>query len=575
MAGEKTADWPTAEGSALAKAPTGIIGLDEITGGGLPRGRATLVRGGPGAGKTLLGLEFLAAGARKHGEAGVLLSFEEPRAKAVANAASLGLALDDLERDGLLALLSFRPDASVAAGEFDLEPIFLVLDEAISRIGAKRVVVDTIEVLFGALGDDAIVRSEFGRLLRWLEERNVTVIVTGEQAGLAGNYAGVEEYVTDCVIFLDHTMRAGISTRRLRIVKYRGSAHGTNEYPFLISSRGLRLLPVTSIGLNYAASDERVSFGVPRLDHMLSGGLFRGSIALVSGMAGTGKTSLGAHLLDSACARGEQALWVLYEESPGQVLRNMRSIGLNLGKWTDAGLLHIWAGRPATFGPEAHLALLADLVDEAAPTVAVLDGIGSLAGIASGPDLTSMLARKFDLLKSLQITTLTTWLIEGGEDQIVGASSLVDSWLMLRNIEANGERNRLLYVLKSRGSAHSNQVREFILSDRGIELADVYTGPGGVLTGSARLAQEAAERDAAAQQAQSLASRRRQLNQVIADREAQLALMQTQLAAERAEAERMDAAERDRTSNIWADYIVMAKKRWADALSDGYGHEQP
>jgi len=404
-AGEKTADWPTAEGSALMKAPTGIAGLDEITGGGLPRGRAALVRGGPGAGKTLLGLEFLAAGARKHGEPGVLLSFEESRAKVVANAASLGLRLDDLERDGLLTLLSFRPDGSVAAGEFDLEPIFLVLDEAIRRIGAKRVVVDTVEVVLGTLGDDGIVRSEFGRLLRWLEDRNVTVIVTGEQTGPAGNHAGVEEYVTDCVIVLHHTMRDGISTRRLRIVKYRGSAHGTNEYPFLITPRGLRLLPVTSIGLDYDASDERIEFGVRRLDHMLSGGLFRGSIALVSGMAGTGKTSLGAHLLDSACARGEQALWVLYEESPGQVLRNMRSIGLNLGKWVDAGLLHIWAGRPATFGLEVHLALLADLLDEAAPTVAVLDGIGSLAGVASGPDLTSMLARKFDLLKSLQITS--------------------------------------------------------------------------------------------------------------------------------------------------------------------------
>jgi len=560
-----------ARGPELAKEPTGIAGLDQVTGGGLPRGRVTLVAGSAGAGKTLLGLQFLVAGARDNAEPGVLLTFEESAAKVAANVRSLGFDLDQLQRDGLLVVLSFRvePAEIVGTGEFDFEPLFVTLDEAIGRVGAKRVVLDTIEVLFGAFGDDSIVRGELSRLARWLEERGVTAIVTGERGEKGLTRHGMEEYVSDCVISLDHRVREDVSTRRLRVVKYRGSVHGTNEYPFLISASGLVVLPVTSITLDYPAPQERVSLGVARLDHMVGGGVFRGSTVLVSGTAGTGKTSLGAHLVNAACGRGERALLVLLEESPEQVLRNMRSLGLDLRPWTDSGLLRIWAARPSSIGLETHLAALADLAGQVAPSVAVLDGVASLAFAASAPETTAMVARQVDLLKARGITTMMTALGDGDETSAVGVSSLVDTWLLLRNAESNGERNRLLFVLKSRGSAHSNQVREFVLTDHGIELVDAYIGPEGVLTGSARLARQAAERDAARRQADDLDRRRRDLRRSIAEHEARLVAVQDELAAQRAELGRVDARGLEQAADIEADRAAMAAQRWADAAPGG------
>jgi circadian clock protein KaiC len=504
-----------AVGPDLEKARTGIPGLDQITGGGLPQGRVTLVAGSAGAGKTLLGLNFLVAGAREYAEPGVLMSFEESETKVALNVRSLGFDLDELQRDGLLAVLAFRvePSEYIAAGEFDFEPLFAILDDAIQRVGAKRVVLDTIEVLFGAFGDDSIVRAELNRLARWLEDRGVTVIVTGERGDNNGlTRHGIEEYVTDCVIVLDHRVSAEICTRRLRVVKYRGSAHGTNEYPFLISARGFTVLPITSVALDYAASEERIPTGIPRLDHMLGGGIFRGSTLMVSGTAGTGKTSLGAHLVNSACLRGERALMILLEESPEQVMRNMRSLGLDLRPWFEAGLLRIWAARPSAFGLETHLAVLARLIEEETPSVAVLDGIASLAHGAMNAEMTSIVARQLDLLKSQGITSLITALGQGEAVSTVSISSMVDTWLLLRNVEANGERNRLLFVLKSRGTAHSNQVREFVLTDHGVELVDVYVGAAGVLAGSARVTQQAAGRDEELRIAEELARRRRELH---------------------------------------------------------------
>ena len=559
-------------GPGLDRAPTGISGLDQITGGGLPRGRVTLIAGSAGAGKTLLGLQFLVAGARDYGEPGVLLTFEESAAKVADNVRSLGFDLDELQRDGLLAVLSFQvePTEIVAAGEFDFEPLFVILDDAITRVGAKRVVLDTIEVLFGAFGADSIVRAELSRLARWLEERGVTAIVTGERGDGTITRHGIEEYVSDCVIVLDHRVREEISTRRLRVVKYRGSAHGTNEYPLFISARGFVVLPITSITLDYGAPDERVSTGIARLDHMLGGGIFRGSTVLVSGTAGTGKTSLGAHMANAACGRGERVLWVLFEESPAQVLRNMRSIGLDLRPWTDAGLLHIWPARPATLGLETHLALLVQLLDEVTPTVTVLDGIASFGdGVAAG-EVTSMLARKMDMLKARGITTLATALGNGDAPSTLSVSSMVDTWLLLRNVESNGERNRLLFVLKSRGTAHSNQVREFVLTDHGAELVDVYVGGAGMLTGSARLAQQAAEREAQLRQADDVEHRRRELRRSITEHEAHFAAVQDQIAAERAELDRVGLRERHQAADTGADEVAMGKRRWADAVpSDG------
>jgi circadian clock protein KaiC len=559
-------------GPGLDRAPTGISGLDQITGGGLPRGRVTLIAGSAGAGKTLLGLQFLVAGARDYGEPGVLLTFEESAAKVADNVRSLGFDLDELQRDGLLAVLSFQvePTEIVAAGEFDFEPLFVILDDAIRRVGAKRVVLDTIEVLFGAFGADSIVRAELSRLARWLEERGVTAIVTGERGDGTITRHGIEEYVSDCVIVLDHRVREEISTRRLRVVKYRGSAHGTNEYPFFISARGFVVLPITSITLDYGAPEERISTGIARLDHMLGGGIFRGSTVLVSGTGGTGKTSLGAHMANAACGRGERVLWVLFEESPAQVLRNMRSIGLDLRPWTDAGLLHIWPARPATLGLETHLALLVQLLDEVTPTVTVLDGIASFGdGVAAG-EVTSMLARKMDMLKARGITTLATALGNGDAASTLSVSSMVDTWLLLRNVESNGERNRLLFVLKSRGTAHSNQVREFVLTDHGAELVDVYVGGAGMLTGSARLAQQAAEREAQLRQADDVEHRRRELRRSISEHEAHFAAVQDQIAAERAELDRVGLRERHQAADTGADEVAMGKRRWADAVpSDG------
>ena len=350
----------------LPKAPTGIRGLDDITAGGLPRGRSTLVTGGTGSGKTLLGLQFLVAGAREYGEPGVLVTFEESASKVSANVASLGFDLDGLQRDGRLVVHAFQVDPAeiVESGEFDFEPLFALLDDTIERIGAKRVVLDTVELLFGAFPSQAIVRAELSRVFRRLEDRAVTAIITGERGDHGLTRHGIEEYVSDCVIVLDHRMREEISTRRLRVVKYRGSAHGTNEYPFLISAHGFVVLPITSVALDYRAPEDRIPTGVARLDHMLGGGLFRGSTVLVSGAAGTGKSTLGAHLVDAACARGERALLVLFEESPDQVIRNMRSVGLDLGRWVEAGSLRMWAARPAAFGLETHLAILARLIEE-------------------------------------------------------------------------------------------------------------------------------------------------------------------------------------------------------------------
>jgi circadian clock protein KaiC len=559
-------------GPGLDRAPTGISGLDQITGGGLPRGRVTLIAGSAGAGKTLLGLQFLVAGARDYGEPGVLLTFEESAAKVADNVRSLGFDLDGLQRDGLLAVLAFRvePTEIVAAGEFDLEGLFVTLDDVITRVGAKRVVLDTIEVLFGAFGADSIVRAELGRLARWLEDRGVTAIVTGERGDGTITRHGIEEYVSDCVIVLDHRVREEISTRRLRVVKYRGSAHGTNEYPFFISARGFVVLPITSITLNYGAPEERISTGIARLDHMLGGGIFRASAMLVSGTGGTGKTSLGAHMVNAACGRGERVLWVLFEESPAQVLRNMRSIGLDLQQWTDAGLLRIWPARPSAFGLETHLAQLVQLLDEVTPTVTVLDGIASFAHGVAASEVTSLVARKMDLLKARGITTLATTLGHGDEASTLSVSAMVDTWLLLRNVESNGERNRLLFVLKSRGTAHSNQVREFVLTDHGAELVDVYVGAAGMLTGSARLAQQAAEREAQLRQADDLEHRRRELRRSISEHEAHFAAVQDKIAAQRAELDRIGLRERHQAADTEADEVAMGKRRWADAVpSDG------
>lgn len=482
--------------AALEKCATGIPGLDQVTNGGLPLGRTTLVCGGSGSGKTLLGMEFLVMGARDHGEPGVFMSFEENAAELAQNVASLGFDVQRLVDQQKLVIDHVRVERSEIeeSGEYDLEGLFVRLGYAIDSVGAKRVVLDTIEALFAALTNAGILRAELRRLFRWLKDKGVTAIVTGERGDGTLTRHGLEEYVSDCVILLDQRVTDQIATRRLRIVKYRGSAHGTNEYPFLLDEQGFTVVPLTAIGLQYTVPNDFVSTGIAKLDAMLGGhGHYRGGTLLVSGTAGSGKSSISAHFLDAACRRGERCLLFAYEESPDQIMRNMRSIGINLKPWVDKCLLRFVASRPATYGLEMHLATVQRAVEQFQPKVVVFDPISSFESAGSFLDAKAMLMRLVDFLKTNQITSLFTSLTAGGspsELTEVGISSLIDTWLLLRNLEQGGERTRLMYVLKARGIAHSSQVREFVLSDRGVDLVEVYLGPNGILTGSARAEQD-------------------------------------------------------------------------------------
>ncbi len=501
--------------TTLAKAPTGIKGLDEVTEGGLPRGRPTLVCGPAGSGKTLLAMEFLVRGITEFGQPGVFVAFEETREDLVANVASLGFDLAALEADGTLVLdhVNIAAAEVIEAGDWDLEALFIRLGAAIDRVGATRVVVDTIETLFAAFTDSGRLRSELQRLFLWLKDRGVTAVITAERGDGALTRHGIEEYVSDCVIVLDHFVSEETSIRRLRVLKYRGSLHGTNQYPFLIGERGITVQPITSLGLEHTVSNERVSTGVDRLDAMLGGeGPYRGSSVLVSGTAGTGKSTLAAQFCDAACARGERAIYFAFEESEDQIIRNMGSVGMDLGRWVQLGLLRFRCVRPSLLGLEAHLVTMQALVDEFNPAVVVVDPISDLVG--SGHDVSAMLIRQVDFLKANDVTALFTTLASDGQlehsEQMI--ASLIDTCLLLRTMDGNGEHNRVVSVLKSRGMAHSNQVREFLLTDRGIELADVYVGPQGVLTGSARSAQEAKERIDVEERQEDLQQRRANLD---------------------------------------------------------------
>ena len=555
----------------LPKSPTGISGLDEITQGGLPRGRPTLVCGGAGCGKTLLGIEFLVHGVQRFGETGVFMSFEETAADLTSNVASLGFDLEGLKAEKKLLVDYVRINRSEieVSGEYDLEGLFIRLEHAVNAIGAKRVVLDTLESLFGGLPDPVLLRAELRRLFGWLKERSLTTIITAERGEQSLTRQGLEEYISDCVILLDHRITNQVSTRRLQIVKYRGSQHGTNEYPFLIDAEGITVLPITSLGLNYPVSSERIPSGVSRLDAMLGGeGYFRSSTVLVSGTAGSGKSSLAAHFVDAACRRGERALYFAFEESPEQITRNMRSIGIDLGRWVDAGLLQIHANRPTMNGLELHLSLIHKAVSAFKPAAVAVDPINGFLGNEDLTQVKAMLLRLVDFLKASQVTAFFTSLTSGGafqEHTDVAISSLIDTWLLLRDIESNGERNRALYVLKSRGMAHSNQVREFLLTDHGVELLDVYVGPGGVLTGSARLAQAAQEQAAAVARQQEIELQQLKLERRRRALEAQISLLQSEFEAEEAEVSRALLQYQMHQERLEQDRIAMGYKRQSDA----------
>lgn len=571
----KAAQKMQKENRSLPKAATGIEGLDEITRGGFPRGRPTLVCGSAGAGKTLLAMEFLVRGATEYNDPGVFMAFEETASELAQNVRSLGFDLDELTRENKLAIDFVRIERSEIdeTGDYDLEGLFIRLGAAIDSIGAKRVVLDTIENLFAGLQNQGILRAELRRLFRWLKDRGITAVITAERGEGALTRHGLEEYVSDCVILLDHRVTDQVSTRRLRIVKYRGTAHGTNEYPFLIDEDGFSVLPVTSLGLQHQVSEERISSGVPRLDTMLGGkGFYRGTTILVSGTAGTGKTSLAASFVDAACRRGERCLYFSFEESPSQLIRNMRSIGLDLEQWSKRKLLQFHSSRATFYGLEMHLAIIHKIVQEFQPEVVVLDPVGSLIQAGNRRDAHTMMIRLIDFLKQRKVTAFLTNLTSGGEAlerTDVEISSIVDTWLFMRDIELDGERNRALYVLKSRGMAHSNQLREFLLTPQGVNLLDVYVGPGGVLTGSSRISQEAREKAAAGARRQDAERRDRDRARKRETLEARIAVLRKEFELEEAEAEAASAEDLSREQVIGENREAMSRSRQADTVNGG------
>ena len=555
---------------ALAKVPTGIQGLDDLTAGGLPKGRPTLLCGAAGCGKTLLAMEFLVRGAVEYGEPGVFVAFEEGIADLEKNFASLGHDLKELVAKKHLSLESIHVERSEIeeTGEYDLEGLFIRLGQAIDAIGARRVVLDTVETLFSGLSNTIILRAELRRLFRWLKDKGVTAIITGERGEQSLTRYGLEEYVADCVILLDNRIEGQMSTRRLRIVKYRGSTHGTNEYPFLIDAGGISILPITSIALEHQASTERVSSGIARLDAMMGGkGYYRGSTVLISGTAGSGKTSVAAQFAHAAAARGERCLWFAFEESSSQIMRNMRSVGIDLEPAVRRGMLAFHAVRPTICGLEMHLVTIHKLVRQFKPRIVIIDPITNFSAIGSEEDVKAMLTRLIDYFKMQQITAVFISLNSGGdsaESPDNAVSSLTDTWLLLRDLQIGAERNRALYLLKSRGMAHSNQVREFLLTDRGVELQDVYVGPSGaLLTGTARVTLELEEQAQALVREQESAGKERELERKREAMEAQIAVLRAEYEVERAGAAKLMEQDRMRNTLLAGNRTDMARRREA------------
>ena len=566
---KKTIPKSTSPATQLPKCLTGIQGLDEITGGGLPRARPTLVCGGAGCGKTLLAAEFLVRGAALFGEPGVFMAFEETEAELKANVASLGFDLAGLVRRKKIVLDYVHIERSEVqeSGEYDLEGLFVRLNHAIDSIGAKRVVMDTLEALFATLPNEAILRSELRRLFRWLKDKGVTAVITAERGREQLTRHGLEEYVSDCVIVLDHRVFDQIATRNLRVMKYRGAQHGTNEFPFLIGDEGISVLPITSLGLNHKVSSERIATGIPRLDAMLGGrGFFRGSSILLTGTPGTGKTIISSNFAQAACRRGERVLFFSFEESPNQIIRNMHSIGLRLEPLVKRGLLRFHSARPSLYGLEMHLATMFKEIVAFQPHVVIMDPITSLMDAGTASEGKGMVTRLIDYLKAGQVTSLFTSLTQGGQLQQTESamSSLMDAWLSLQDFEGNGERNRVLYVLKARGMAHSNQIREFLISDHGVDLVDAYIGASGVLTGSARAAQGALEKAAVLASQQEAAQLKREVERKRAALERQIGGMRSDYETEAVELRRIAEQVGTRTFVLGTERAESGRLRQAD-----------
>ncbi len=559
----------------LEKSLTGISGFDEITKGGVPQGRPTIVCGGAGCGKTMFALEFLVRGAMQYDEPGVLMTFEETTEEMTKNVASLGFDLKELEGRKKLFMdyVRVEPTEIQETGEYDLEGLFVRLQHAVDSVGAKRVVLDTLEAVFSGFGNSGLLRAEIRRLFRWLKDRGLTTVVTAEKGDGSLTRYGLEEYVSDCVVFLDHRVTEQMSTRRMRVIKYRGSSHGADEYPFLIDEKGLSVLPATAMKLNHAVSNERVSSGIPDLDAMLEGkGYYRGSSILVSGTSGSGKSSTAGHFAQQTCLDGKRCLYVAFEESQQQAVRNMGSIGIDLETPIKKGLLRFEAWRPTQNGLEMHLLRIHKLVEEHRPDAVIIDPVTNLT-VGTVNEMHSALMRLIDFLKSRGITALLVSLTSGKDKDLeqtdMGISSLIDTWIFLRDVELNGERNRCLYVLKSRGMAHSNQVREFVMTKKGVRLLPVYVGTGRVLTGSARLSQEAREREEEQSRRQQTEQQRKELERRRAAVEGQIELLRAQLLEEEERFTQLTREEEGRKKQAEEDAEAMSKIRRVESAGNG------
>ena len=548
----------------LEKSSSGIQGLDEITEGGLPKGRPTLICGSAGCGKTMFAMQFLVEGAQND-EPGVFVSFEETQEELEKNFASLGIDLKTLEEQKKFAVEYIYMERSEIqeTGEFDLEGLFIRLAYAVKQIGAKRIVLDTIEAIFSGLPNEFILRAELRRLFSWIKTNGLTAIITGERGENSLTRYGLEEYVADCVILLDNPVVDKISTRNLRIIKYRGSSHGYNEYPFLMDEDGISVLPVTSLLLDHEASNEYVPTGIDQLDTMLGGkGFYKGSSVLVTGASGTGKSSIGAQFAANICKKGEKCLIFAFEESPKQIIRNMRSIGIDLKPYVDKGLLKFHATRPTLYGLETHLVNIHKIINNFAPDVVVIDPISNLITVGSSDEVKSMLTRLIDFLKSKQITTLSNSLTVTGQIEAdIGVSSLMDTWIDLKSVVTNGERNRTIDIIKTRGQYHSNQVREFKLTNEGIKLIDVYLGPAGMLTGSARISQISKEKAEKLVRQEEIERKQRELEQKRQTIEAQITELKTQFEDEKLELDRVISQEKLKEKSIENERNIMAKTR--------------
>jgi circadian clock protein KaiC len=556
----------------LKKSSSGIEGLDEITEGGLPTGRPTLICGSAGCGKTMFAMQFLLNGA-ENDEPGLFVSFEETQKELEKNFASLGIDLKSLEDEKKFAVEYIYMERSEIeeTGEFDLEGLFIRLEYAVKQLGAKRIVLDTVEAIFSGLPNEFILRAELRRLFAWTKDNGLTAVITGERGENSLTRYGLEEYVADCVILLDNPVVNKISTRNLRIIKYRGSAHGFNEYPFLIDSNGISVLPVTSLLLEHEASTEYVPSGIASMDNMLSGGgFYRGSSVLITGEAGTGKSSFSASFADETCRNGKKCLIFAFEESPKQIIRNMRSIGIDLQQWVDKGLLKFHSTRPTIYGLETHLVTIHNIVKEFNPDNVIFDPISNLISVGSPDEVKSMLTRLIDYLKTLQITTLSTALtIYGDKNADIGVSSLMDTWINLKSVETNGERNRTIDIIKTRGMFHSNQVREFKLTNNGIKLIELYLGPKGMLTGSARVSQIALEKSMKLERSQEIERKQRELEQKRIKMEANISEIKAQFESEKDELNRIISQEESKEANIDDQRNIMAKVRHSNINNQG------